>query len=79
MTPTERGRRFDSLYNGGLTTNDLCNMIVWREQKREDLQALLGDMYEYIRVCGYAGRTINEQRAVADGFKSRMSELGVKD
>ena len=78
MTPTQRGRRADSLYQDGSTNRRmLCDIIVQREVEIEQLKELASDMYEYIRVVGYAGRTIKEQMAIADDFADRMQELRV--
>ena len=43
MTPTEKGRRYDALYYGHRTTQELCEMVVAREQDVEDLQERLAD------------------------------------
>ena len=46
MTPTEKGRRYDALYYGHRTTQELCEMVVQRESDMDDLRVQNGRLRE---------------------------------
>ena len=80
MTPTEKGRRYDALYYGHRTTQELCEMVVAREQDVEDLQErcrrledLVTDLGKRIRAMKLTADMLSIDARVIEG----MRELGL--
>ena len=80
MTPTEKGRRYDALYYGHRTTQELCEMVVQRESELDDLRAQNGRLRE---LCGALAARVRmmelaEDVAMLDArVVQAMDELGV--
>ena len=77
MTPTEIGRRVESLYRSALNKRNLCDMVAYKEAdlealalKATALEGLVWDMYDVMS-------EVSEERA-CDTFRGRMQELNVR-
>ena len=80
MTPTEKGRRYDALYYGHRTTQELCEMVVQRESDMDDLRTQNGRLRE---LCSALATRVRVMQLTGDMFAldarviQAMDELGV--